>query len=132
MTKIFVQCAAVALVSILLILALKGRNSEIAVVVSIACCCIMILGAASLLNPIWEFIQRMEEISMLDHQLLGIMLKAVGIGFLGDFTARTCEDAGNAAIAKTLQLIASLTILYLSLPLFQRILELIERILGNI
>lgn len=132
MTKVFIQCAAIALVSILMILTLKGRNNEIAVVISLACCCMMIVGAIGLLSPIMDFMQRLQGMSNLDPQLLGIMFKSVGIGILGELTARTCEDAGSSAIAKTLHFITTITILYLSIPLFQKILELIERIMGNI
>ena len=104
MTGIFVRCAAAALVSVILILTLRGKNSE----------------------------YRLRSLGNLDHQMVDIMLKIVGIGFLGELSVTVCNDSGNSAIGKTLQVLASAVIVYLALPLFTALLELVERIMGSI
>jgi hypothetical protein len=43
-----------------------------------------------------------------------------------------CADAGNASLGKVLQILASAVILWLSLPVFTALIELIQKILGEL
>ena len=126
------RCAAGALVSVILILSLRGKNSEYALVVSLACCCMIALSAVNILKPVLEFLDRLRSLGNLDHQMVGILIKIVGIGFLGELSATVCADSGNSAIGKTLQVLAAAVIVYLALPLFTALLELVERIMDSI
>lgn len=132
MTEIFVRCAAAGLVSVILILTLRGKNSEFALVVSLACCCMIALSAVNILKPVLDFLDRLRSLGNLDHQMVDILLKIVGIGFLGELSVTVCADSGNSAIGKMLQVLASAVIVYLALPLFSALLELVERIMGSI
>lgn len=132
MTQIFLRCAAAAIISVVLILTLRGKNSEIALTVSLACCCLIAVCAVNILAPVMDFIDTLCSKGELDRQMLSILLKIVGIGFLGELSATVCADSGNSAIGKMLQILASAVVLYLALPLFSALLELVERILGSI
>jgi stage III sporulation protein AD len=68
----------------------------------------------------------------LNPQWLGIMLKAVGIGLVVEMGALICTDAGNAALGKTLQLLGAAAVLWLSIPLADSLMELLEQILGGL
>ena len=43
-----------------------------------------------------------------------------------------CEDSGNGALGKALQFLASAVILYLSLPLLSKLLDIVEGMLDNL
>ena len=43
-----------------------------------------------------------------------------------------CKDAGNESMGKSMQLLGSAAILYLSVPLFAALLELLQKILGEL
>lgn len=64
--------------------------------------------------------------------MLGILLKAVGIGLVSEIAGLVCTDAGNGSLGKTLQMLGSAVILYLSLPIFTAMLELIREILREL
>ena len=64
--------------------------------------------------------------------MLGILLKAVGIGLVSEIAGLVCNDAGNGSLGKTLQMLGSAVILYLSLPIFTAMLELIREILREL
>ena len=66
----------------------------------------------------------------LDSGTLRILLKAVGIGLVSEIAALVCADAGNSSLGKTVQLLGSAVILWLSLPLFTMLIELLQRIMG--
>ena len=132
MTDVYFRCAAAGVVCVILSLYLRGKNSEIALVLTLACCCMIALSAARLIEPVVDFLERVRSIGKLDSDILQILLKIVGIGFIGEITAAICADSGNGAVGKTLQLLSAAVILYLSLPLFSELLDLVERIMGNL
>ena len=68
----------------------------------------------------------------LRSDLLGILLKAVGIGLISEIAAVVCSDSGNAGLGKMIQLIGSVVILWLSIPVFQALLDLVQTILGEL
>lgn len=58
-----------------------------------------------------------------------VALKAVGIGYITQFIADTCRDAGQGAIASKAEFAGRSGIFLLSIPLLQKILELAEQLL---
>ena len=91
--------------------------------------CLLALGY---LEPILEFLQELEVLGSLQQDMLGILLKAVGISLVGEIAGTICADSGNASLGKAIQLLASAVILYLSLPILNTMLELIRKILGTL
>ena len=132
MVTTFIQTAASAMIGIILILTIRGKNGEIALLLSIACCCIALYGVVQILTPVRDFIEALMITSQIDTDLIKNLMKILGIGLVGEITSSVCADSGNTAIGKTVQLAATAMILYLSLPLFTALLELVERIMGNL
>ena len=64
--------------------------------------------------------------------MVKILLKAVGEGLVSEVGALLCTDSGNGSLGKLLQLLGSAVVLWLSLPLFTMLLELIQELLGGI
>jgi stage III sporulation protein AD len=93
----------------------------------------MIAAAAVLyLQPVIQFFYRLIDLTNLNEEHLKIIFKTVGIGLIGELVTLVCNDAGNAALGKTLQILTSAVVLWLSIPLFERFLELVQSILGEV
>lgn len=125
----YYQALAGVLVALVLILTLKKQNGEIALLLSVLVCCMVGLLAFAFLEPVIRFFRKLQQLGSLDLGIFGILLKIVGICFTSEIAGVICEDAGNGALGKVLQLLASAVILYLSLPILTRLLELIDEIL---
>lgn len=128
----FFRAVALVLLSVILVLVLKNGKSGIGVLLSIAVCCMVALSALSYIQQVQAFIQSIQNAVALDSSLLKTLLKVVGISVTAEIAGLICDDAGNAAMGKVLQLLASVVILWLSLPLLTALLELVEGILGNL
>lgn len=128
----FFQICGIVLVAIILILALEQYEKRIAGLLGLLVCCMVLSAAARYMLPIVSFLWQLEETSGLDHNLVSIMLKAVGIALTSEVAAAISADTGNAALGKTIHLLSSATIIWLSLPLFSALLELIQKILGDL
>ena len=126
---IFIKASAIALVSVVLGIILSKQNKDISLLLTVSVCCAIAVAAFSYLHPIIDFFRTLKEIGKLDSQLFSILLKAVGIGLLSEVAALICADFGNSALGKTLQLLSTIVILWISLPLFNNLIELIQRIL---
>ena len=128
----FYQATACVLVAVILILTLRKQGNEIALVLSVLLCCMVGFLAAGFLEPVVRFMQRLQKIGALNQELLNILLKIVGICFTAEIAGLICEDSGNCALGKALQFLASAVILYLSLPLLSKLLDIVEGMLDNL
>lgn len=125
----YVKALAGVLVTLVLYLVLAKQNKDISVLLTVLVCCMIIVAAINYLEPVISFVDKLETLGQFNSDLLSILLKAVGIGLLAEVTALICSDAGNAALGKTVQILASVAILWLSVPLFTSLIELVEEIL---
>ena len=130
MNAYFQTCAAVMLALILILMLKDGR--ELGTLLSLGVCCMASIAAMSYLRPVLEFLGTLEALCNLNGDMLGILIKAVGIGLLTEIAGLVCSDAGNASLGKTVQFLGTAVILWLSLPLFQSLMELLQSILGEL
>ena len=118
--------------SVVLFLFIGKQNKDIAVLISLAACCSVIVLALNYLEDIIAFIWDLGNIGQLNNAFLQLLLKAVGIGLVGEIASLICADAGNSALGKTIQIATVGAILWISLPLLSAILELMNQILGEV
>ena len=118
--------------SVVLCLALAKGNKDISLLLSLTVCSLVAIAAMSYLHPVVDFFRKLKGIGQLDPELFGILLKAVGIGILSEISGQICEDSGNKALGKTLQLLAAVVVLWLSIPLFDNLMDLLQKILEAI
>lgn len=127
---IFIKAVSTALVACILCLCIPKNNKEFSVLVALLATCLIGAAVFQFMQPIFSFIDKITALSKLDTDFIGILLKSVGIGILAEFTAVICADAGNASMGKLTQLLASAAILWLSIPLFENMIDLIDHILS--
>lgn len=123
---------ATAVIGMILILTLGKNQKEIGLVLGLVICCLIISAVITYISPVIDFIRNLEEISKIDHELMSVVLKAVGISILTDMVNLICVDSGNSSLGKALHLLGISVILWLSIPLFQAFIELLQSILGEI
>lgn len=131
MTK-FIQAIALVLVAVVLILALKRQGNDFSILISIIICATLGTMVFEFLQPIFSLCDRLQQIGDLDPDLLRILVKVISIAFTSEIAATICSDSGNSALAKSLQLLATVLILYLSVPMFTSLLDIVEEILSKV
>lgn len=128
----FLQAAAAVLLAVILSLALGKQGKDMAVLLSIAVCCMVIAIAVRYLEPVMDFLEQLEALGELNGEMVGCLFKVVGIGILTEIAAMVCADAGNGSLGKALQLLGAAVILWLSIPVFRALIDLIQGILGDV
>lgn len=129
---LYLQACAGSLLAVILCLTLGKDGKQTGILLTIAVCCMICAIALNYLEPVMTFIGQLRGLGTLDGDLVTVLLKAAGIGFLSEIACLVCADAGNSALGKSLQLLGSGVILWLSIPLFQALLELLQQILGGL
>ena len=123
------KATATILVALILYLTISNGRKEFAVLLTVSVVCIIGLIAVEFISPIISFIWELTSIGNLNTDLLGVLLKCVGIGLIAELTCLICSDAGNATLGKILQVLASIVILWLSIPLFKCLIDIVKEIM---
>lgn len=122
----FLRGIGVAVIGAILGVVVRKQTKELGILLSIACCCLLFAMIWNFLEPVIDFARRLNRMTTLSGEMIGILVKATGVGLLCEWASSVCDDAGEAALGKITKVCGSVTILYISLPLFQSVLDLIE------
>ena len=128
----FVKAAGLCLLAVILWQILTGYSKNFAILLSIGVCCMIAVAAVGYLDSVLAFFIRLQDRGGWNGELMQILIKSVGIGLVAEMASLICSDAGNSAMGKAVSMIGIAVILWLSLPLFSGLLDLIDLILGGI
>ena len=128
----FLKITAAVLITAILCIVLHRQNMDLAIVLTIAVCCMVVITSMSYLRPVLQFFNTLIALGNLDHELLTILLKVMGIGLLSQIATLVCVDAGNQSLGKALQIMTTAAILCISVPILEQMVSLIEDILGAV
>jgi stage III sporulation protein AD len=117
------------MIAVILIQFLSGHGKQFGLILSLLVCCGICLAAMEFLKEVLTFFRKLEDLGNWNGDLYGILLKCVGIGLLSEITGLICADSGNAAMGKAIGLLSSVLMIWIALPLFSGILDLIGRLL---
>lgn len=126
---IFFKATAGILIALVLYLILVKQGKDYSVLLTLFVCCCVSIAALHYLDRVIGMLRNLQTVGKLDGDTFQIILRAVGIGILAEITSAICADAGNAALGKTMQFLASALVLWISVPLFESLISLVEEIL---
>lgn len=127
----FITVLAAVLLAVVLGLVLSKQSKDMSLLLTMATCAMVMIAAAVYLQPVLDFVRRLQSVGNLDSDILQIMLKSVGIALVGEIAGMICNDSGFAAMGKAIRILSTAAILWLSLPLMESLLELLQKIMGE-
>ena len=128
----FFQAAGAVLVLVILCLLISARDKSYASLLAMIGCVIVLAMGLSYLSPVMSFLQDLQTLGNLQPELMKILLKVTCIGILTEITALLCSDSGNNSLGQSLRILSAGVILWLALPIFQTLLDLIQSILEGL
>lgn len=123
------QVAVFCLTAAVLAIVLRQYRPEYAVFVSLACSVVAVVYLLQGIAQVMEELGGLLENAMLPEGLVQVVVKCLGVCILTELAGQTCRDAGEQAIGAKVELAGKVTLVLVSLPLFERLLELAERLL---
>lgn len=128
----YLRFAAAALIGLILVLVVGRQSRDLGMLLSLAVCVLLALGAMEFLEPVMELLDELKRLGELDGGAVGILLRCAGIGMVSELAGLLCADAGEGAMGKALQICANAAILWLSLPLLRQVLTMIGEVLAKV
>ena len=126
------QAWGLVLIGLILVPTLGSGGKQMGTLLVILICVSLGTVLLGYLKPVLDFLQILRSLSGVSSEMVATLLKITGIGLISEISALICADAGCAAMGKSLQLAGSGVILWLSLPLFTALAELLQQILGEL
>ena len=130
--EVYFKTVACIAITVILSLTLVKKSPDISLVLSIAVCTMAMYVMTHFLTPVIDFISQLQTVGQLDNEVFQVLLKAVGLGLLGEICSLICADSGNTALGKAIQILTVAAILWLSLPLMNGLLQMLQGILGDL
>ena len=117
-----------ALCAVLFAALVQKTNKEYALLISLGTAAVLLLFLLERAGPGLLQVEELAASGALEGEAVGLMLRAVGITVVGQVVARLCKDAGESALAYTVELAARAAVLAAALPALGRLLKYLGEI----
>lgn len=121
----------IAVIAAVLSVMLKKYNPEYSILISLAAGILLLLLIFSDLFPAVIRIKDLLSVAQIPPEYGQVLFKCLGICFLAQFSADSCRDAGESALAAKIELAGKVMIVLLSLPLFEQVAQTAVSLIGG-
>ena len=126
------QLVGIAFITAVTALLLKETKPELSFAVTVTGSIILLLFAFELFRGSISIFNRIAETTGIKSSMVKIILKMVGIGYLVEFSAGILNDFGQNSVADKLVFCGKAVVLILAIPILERVLSLVSKLLGLI
>ena len=123
------KIVAIALVTIFAHMLVKQTKPEIAIIISIVGSVIIVVMAVNILSSVISSFYKIFQTTGVETALLTPLIKIVAIGYIAEFGANICQDAGANGVADKVLFSAKLIILVIALPIITTVVDMVVALL---
>ena len=120
---------AIAIITVLAHMIVRQSKPEIAMIIAIAGSIIIITLAVNSFSSVINSFYHIFSVTGVNTSLLTPLLKIIAIGYIAEFGANVCMDAGVSSIADKVLFAGKLIILLLSLPIITTVVDMVVELL---
>lgn len=120
-----------AVIAVIIMVMLKPKNGEIAIMLGICASVIILLSVLSQVTQIMDTVNNIIAVSGISTSYIVILLKVIGICLITEFAVNTCKDAGSQSLAGNVSLAGKILITITALPLYSDILNTVIGLINN-
>ena len=120
-----VRIAMIGIAGVFTALLVSKIHPEYSYMITLATGLIILFFSVGKLSYLIDAIQMMQQYVPIETTYMNILLKIIGITYVGQFSAGICKDAGYSAAANQVEIFGRLTVLAISMPLVNALLETI-------
>ena len=121
-----VKVGVFGIATALLSIPLQKEKKEYSVLLGMAACTVLFAFLITKIQLVLEFVQKLESMTSVDSYYIGLVIKMIGITYIGQFSAGICKDAGHQAPAAQIELFCRLSVLVQSMPILLALLDTIQ------
>ena len=121
-----IQAAVLGITAVALAVQLKPLRQEYSVYLILAAGLVIGFLSISRLELILDTVRAIGSQIRVKNIYLGTLLKMVGITYIAEFASGLCRDAGFSALGTQVEMFGKLSILAVSAPVLQALLETLQ------
>ena len=125
-----IRISVIGIAGIVLAILVKEAKPEYSFYLTFAAGIAILFFSAGRLSDLLGSIREIQQYLPIENTYMDLLLKMVGITYVGQFSASICRDAGYASVAGQIELFARLSVLAISIPILTALLETIHEFLG--
>lgn len=108
---------------------LRQYNREYGLYISLGISILIFAAVLGAFQPVMSLINRLSELSGTSGEYIGILIKSLAICYITQIASDCCRDCGENAIASRIDFAGKISLLLLSLPLFEKILDIVKELI---
>lgn len=124
-----IKIAAAAVAAALCAVVVRRQSPEIALVLGIGACALIVLYCSGALTAAMELVDKLAEAGNLSAQAVEPVIKTAGIAIVTRLAADFCKDAQEGGLASAVELAGTALALAAALPLMSAVLDVLTRLL---
>lgn len=125
-----IRISVVGIAGVFLAILLKQVRSEYSLYITMAAGIAILFYSAGKLSYLLSSLRKIQQYVPVDAAYMTILLKMIGITYIGQFCAGICKDAGYSAVAGQIEIFGRLAVLAVSMPVLTALLETIHEFLA--
>lgn len=126
--SVFAICA-IGVITAFSAMLIRENRPDIAVLIGVAGGVMILLGVADRLIETVDFFRDITGKAGVDGNIMKILFKIVGIGYIADFSAGIAEESGAKVLGEKIVLGAKIVIFAVSVPLVKMLFEVVTGLL---
>lgn len=119
----------ISLLAVSICVILKKTNPEFSLLISLISSVLILLIVFSNFSPILNTIKKCVNSFNLNNVYIVTILKALGICYITQIASETCKDCGFSSISSKVDLAGKISIILLSLPMFEDLIKILEKLI---
>jgi len=123
---LLLKVAAVAVAGAVIGLVIMKSSPDMTLMLGLVLSLAAVFVAVDLITSVVEFIRDLAEAANVSPAVLAVVFKTVGVSIVTRIASDVCKDAGQSSVASGVELVGSLTALYVALPLFETVVGMIR------
>lgn len=125
-----VQIAVIGILSGVLVIAIKQKQPELGMQVSLVAGLIIFIYALDYLVTAVEYIRDIVTRYDIPYESITIVLKIIGVAYICEFAVQLLKDTGEGSLASKVELAGRVFIIVLSLPIITSFMNMVMGLLG--
>lgn len=121
---------AFSVTAAVLIVLLRQQRPEQGMLLSIFTAAALMFALLQNIHPLVSDLQQMLDRFTVDGEATSVLIKSMGVCFLGQMASDLCRDAGESTMANQIELTAKVAILLLALPFLEELLLLAASVMN--
>lgn len=126
-----IAIAGVGIVAAVISVLIRKYNPEYSIAISLCAGAVILLMILFQIRPALTQLGDLVNLSGMPVEYGMILIKSLGICYITQLSCDSCRDAGETALASKIEIAGKAGILILSLPLFEKVIEVAVSLIRN-